>query len=96
MFPVFVHQIPKNFKTSDLRKLFCDYDSVLDISIVSNYGFVNFGSASEALDAIEKLNGVRVHGGRLVVDASNELEEYVRSKKRREEGKESLRVYNIW
>ena len=86
MFPVFVDHIPSSADTSDLRKLFSSCGTVLDISIISSYGFVNFEVASDALQAIERFNGYRLQGSRLSVDPSKELEDYVRSSRRRDRG----------
>ena len=82
MFPVFVDKIPESAKVSDLRKLFSDFKSVADVAIVKYHGFVTFHSASEALEAIKRLNGSRLNGSRVIVEASHELEEFIRSQRR--------------
>ena len=80
MYPVFVDNIPKDAEVSDLREIFSRFGDVLEVTIIAAHGFVNFQSATEALDAIKKLNGVRFLGERLVVEASQELEKFLELK----------------
>ena len=80
MYPVFVDNLSKKAKVSDLRELLSRFSDVIEVTLVEGrHGFVNFQSAAEALDAIKELNGVRLLGRRLVVEASQELEKYLRS-----------------
>ena len=83
MFPVFVDRIPKAAEVSDLRELFSRFGSIVDVTIISSHGFVNFNNSSDAVDAIGHLNGFRFLGEKLVVEASQELEDYLKSKNER-------------
>jgi RNA recognition motif-containing protein len=83
MFPVFVDNIPKEAELTDLRELFCRFGPIIDVTIISSHGFVNFKSSSDAVEAINRLNGFRFLGERLVVEASQELEDFLKSKNER-------------
>lgn len=73
MFPVFVDNIPNEAEVSDLRQLFSNFGDVLEVTIVSTHGFVNYKTTREALDAIRRLNGSILFGSKLIVEASQEL-----------------------
>jgi hypothetical protein len=52
----------------------------------SAHGFVNFSSASEAFEAIRHLNGFKLNGSRLVVEASQELEDFLAANQPKQNG----------
>ena len=77
MYPVFVDNISEDVRTADLRSVFTRYGDVVEVTIVSDHGFVIFGNPNDALEAINKVNGQELNGNRLTVDVSKELEEYL-------------------
>merc|ERR1712038_942852 len=77
MYPVFVDNISGDVRTADLRSVFTRYGDVVEVTIVSDHGFVIFGNPNDALEAINKVNGQELNGNRLTVDVSKELEEYL-------------------
>ncbi len=78
MFPVFVNNIPKEAQISDLRSLFSKYGQVIEVTIFNNEGFVNFKHHTDACEAIRSLNGTHLLGSSIEVEASQELEEYLK------------------
>lgn len=81
-YPVFVDNISNRAQIADLRHLFSRYGRVVEVTIISNHGFVNFDSAEDALKAIDKLHGYSFFGHRLSVEVSKELSEFLRRKER--------------
>ena len=77
MYPVFVDNISGDVRTADLRSVFTRYGDVVEVTIVSDHGFVIFGNPDDALESISKVNGQELNGNRLTVDVSKELEEYL-------------------
>ena len=80
MFPVFVDNISSEAQTADLRKIFAEYGEVVEVTIVSEHGFVNFSRPDDAIEAIRYSNGKTMLGQSLCVDASKELEDFFRDK----------------
>ena len=85
-FPVFVDNIDENVKTKDLRKVFARAGLVKEVTIISHYGFVNFRSPDDAVVAIESCNNYILNGKKLKVEASEELDNFL---KQREESFEA-------
>ena len=77
MYPVFVDNIAKDVRTSDLRGVFNKHGDVVEVTIVSDHGFVIFSTPDDALNAIKKVHGYELNGQRLKVDVSKELEDYL-------------------
>ena len=82
MYPVFVDNISGDVRTADLRSVFTRYGDVVEVTIVSDHGFVIFGNPDDALESISKVNGQELNGNRLTVDVSKELEEYLHEREK--------------
>lgn len=69
-----VSNIPFRFRDPDLRQMFGQFGTILDVEIIFNergskgFGFVTFESAGEADRAREKLNGTIVEGRKIEVN----------------------------
>jgi len=69
-----VSNIPFRFRDPDLRQMFGQYGTILDVEIIFNergskgFGFVTFASAAEADKAREKLNGQIIEGRKIEVN----------------------------
>ena len=59
---------------ADLRGLFSRVGNVLEVKIIAEYGFVRFERFEDALEAIKRLDGVRIRDTDLEVGYSDELE----------------------
>ena len=81
MYPVFVDNIANDVRTADLRAVFNRHGDVVEVTIVSDHGFVIFGNPDDALEAIRKVNGQELNGKQLSVDVSKELEDYLHGNK---------------
>ena len=79
-FPVFVDNIDENVKTKDLRKVFARAGLVKEVTIISHYGFVNFRSPDDAVVAIECCNNYILNGKKLKVEASEELDNFLKQR----------------
>merc|ERR1711956_26680 len=79
-FPVFVDNIDENVKTKDLRKVFARAGLVKEVTIISHYGFVNFRSPDDAVVAIESCNNYILNGKKLKVEASEELDNFLKQR----------------
>ena len=75
-YPVFVDNVADSVGPQDLRALFSGVGSVVDVIIVSSYGFVNLDSAMDARDAVSALNGAPMHDRLLHIDFSEELKDF--------------------
>lgn len=73
---LFVGSLPWSVTNEELRQLFETYGTVSDAVVLTErqtgrskgFGFVEFANDTEALAAIEKLNGTDLHGRKLVVN----------------------------
>ena len=75
-FPVCVENIATEAKTADLRKIFAQFGEVVEVTIVSNYGFVLYMAPDEAISAIRKGTGETLCGQKLDVKPTEELEKH--------------------
>ena len=66
MYPVFVDNISNEVKTADLRSVFTRYGDVVEVTIVSNHGFVIYGNPNEDL-AFQGVQN-RYYGGEAKMD----------------------------
>jgi len=79
-FPVFVDNIDEAVQTKDLRKIFTRCGLVKEVTIISHYGFVNFRSPDDAVKSIEQLNNSMFFGKKLKVEASEELDNFLKQR----------------
>ena len=79
-FPVCVENIATEAKTADLRKIFAQFGEVVEVTIVSNYGFVLYMDPDEAISAIRKGTGETLCGQKLEVKPTEELERHFKGK----------------
>ena len=84
MYPVFVDNISNDVQTADLRSVFNRYGDVVEVTIVSDHGFVIFRTPDDALKAISNVDGYELNGKRLTVDVSKELEDHLERNKKKE------------
>ena len=80
LFPVFVDNIDEEVTTKELRKVFTRCGSVKEVTIISHYGFVNFCSPDDAVASITRLNDTLFHGKKLKVQASEELDSFLKQR----------------
>ena len=74
---MFVGHIAAATSVAELRSLFGRAGRVLEVTIVAEHGFVNFGEEREARDAIERYNGRLLHGRAIHVDYSDEFASFL-------------------
>lgn len=67
---IFIGNLHKDTKTSEIRELFEAHGKVNECDILGNYSFVHMDSESDARNAIESLDGTELHGLRLRVQES--------------------------
>ncbi|XP_078516964.1 RNA-binding protein 4-like isoform X1 [Lissotriton helveticus] len=70
MVKVFVGNLPREAKESEIRALFEEYGKVVEFDIIKNYGFVHFEKKSAADEAVRKLHHHRIHGVTINVELS--------------------------
>ncbi|XP_055310826.1 RNA binding protein fox-1 homolog 2-like isoform X13 [Sitodiplosis mosellana] len=69
-----VSNIPFRFRDPDLRAMFGQYGTILDVEIIFNergskgFGFVTFANSSDAERARERINGTMVEGRKIEVN----------------------------
>ncbi|KAF8900534.1 hypothetical protein CPB85DRAFT_1439522 [Mucidula mucida] len=76
---VHVGNLDSNANDDDLREAFSDYGHVLDVTIMRDhetgrsrgFGFITYGTDSEAVTAIQELNEQEFHGKRIRVNFAN-------------------------
>ncbi len=76
---IFVAQLSFKIQSDSLREIFEEYGTVSSAKVISDqvtgrskgYGFVEMDDETEALRAIEELNGAEVDGKTIVVKKAN-------------------------
>ena len=76
IFPVYVGNIAKDASVSDLRAVFGRFGNVLEVTVISEHGFVTYDSVEEASEAVRSLDGFQMCGKTLEVDYSDEMKAY--------------------
>ena len=76
IFPVYVGNIAKDARVSDLRAVFGRFGNVLEVTVISEHGFVTYDSVEEASEAVRSLDGFQMCGKTLEVDYSDEMKAY--------------------
>ena len=77
VFPVYVGNIPIEAEVASLRDIFGRVGKVLEVTIIADYGFVNYRDHLDAIKAIRLFNGYKMFGRSLHVDLSQELEGFL-------------------
>ncbi|UJR33340.1 hypothetical protein I4U23_020789 [Adineta vaga] len=67
---LFIGNLDPATQPSELSELFASFGTVLEASVIKDYGFVHFGSIEEAEKAAVALNNKEFHGKRLRVELS--------------------------
>ncbi|CAF1075883.1 unnamed protein product [Adineta steineri] len=67
---LFIGNLDPATQPAELTELFAAYGSILEASVIKDYGFVHFGSIEEAEKAVAALNNKEFHGKRLRVELS--------------------------
>jgi len=67
---VYVGHIAYRSRTRDVERLFSKYGRLRDVSLKSDFGFVEYEDYRDADDAVHYLNGYELDGSRLVVEFS--------------------------
>ncbi|CAF0890397.1 unnamed protein product [Rotaria sordida] len=67
---LFIGNLDPATQPSELSELFAPFGTVLEASVIKDYGFVHFGSIEEAEKAAVALNNKEFHGKRLRVELS--------------------------
>ena len=76
IFPVYVGNIAKDASVADIRAVFGRFGNVLEVTVLSEHGFVTFDSVEEASEAVRSLDGFQMCGKTLEVDYSDEMKAY--------------------
>ena len=79
---MFVDNIHYEADTKDLRQIFQRWGHVQEVTILSHHGFVVFSDPTDAVTAIRKLDNREFFGRRLKVEATEELDEYLRKRRK--------------
>ena len=82
IYPVFVDNIHYEAETKDLRKVFQRIGHVQEVTILSHHGFVAFADPQDAVESIRKLDGYKFFGRRIKVEATEELDDYLRQRRK--------------
>lgn len=64
---IYVGRIASRTRTRDLDYLFSKYGRIRDLSLKSDYGFVEYDDSRDASDAVHYLDGHDLDGSRLIV-----------------------------
>ena len=83
IFPVYVGNIAKDASVSDLRAVFGRFGNVLEVTVLSEHGFVTFDSVEDASEAVRSLDGFQMCGKTLEVDYSDEMKAFFARQNRR-------------
>ncbi|XXQ38790.1 Zinc knuckle [Plasmodiophora brassicae] len=81
---LYIGNVSRRTRTSDIEYLFSKYGRVVDIDLKSDYGFVEFEDVRDAEDAVYELDGYRMDGVRLTVERARHPRGSDRSSSRRE------------
>ena len=71
---LFVGGLKDNVAPNDLKEVFSEYGIILDVSVLSGYGFVHFDDDQDAQKALTALNGKMVAGSKIKVEVSKDAE----------------------
>ncbi|CAF5041583.1 unnamed protein product, partial [Rotaria magnacalcarata] len=67
---LFIGNLDPATRPDELNELFSTFGSILEASVIKDYGFVHYGSIEEAEKAVLALNNKEFHGKRLRVELS--------------------------
>ncbi|XP_063933107.1 uncharacterized protein LOC135144908 [Zophobas morio] len=67
---IFVGNLSRNVRRSDLEKHFSEFGSIQKIDLKSGYAFIDYKEQRDADDAIRELNYTKFDGQRIVVELS--------------------------
>jgi arginine/serine-rich splicing factor 4/5/6 len=61
---VYIGNLHRDTERSDLRDMFEPFGTILDLTVKTGFGFVEFESGADADDAVQDCNGNKIHGQR--------------------------------
>ena len=64
---VFVGQLSKKIRTSDLEDAFSKFGKVKDVEMKTNHAFIEFDSARDAEEAVEEMDGKTIVDSKITV-----------------------------
>lgn len=70
---LFVGQLSKKIRTSDLADAFSKYGKVKDIELKTNHAFVEFDSARDAEEAADEMDGKTIVDSKITVQFKGNL-----------------------
>jgi arginine/serine-rich splicing factor 7 len=72
---IFVTKLPRDTTRDDLKDWFRRYGKIREVTLKRGYAFLEFYDRHDASDAIDKMNGERIDGNRLVVEKVSDKRE---------------------
>jgi arginine/serine-rich splicing factor 7 len=72
---IFVTKLPRDTTRDDLKDWFKKFGKIREVTLKRGYGFLEFYDRHDASDAIDKMNGERIDGNRLVVEKVSDKRE---------------------
>merc|ERR1711904_692100 len=69
---IFATKLPRDTTRDDLKDMFRKFGKIREVTLKRGYAFVEFYDRHDADDAIDRMNGEKVDGNRLVVERAGE------------------------
>lgn len=89
---LFIGKVPERMEAPDLEKEFEEFGKIKRCDVkrgpASNYGFVEFENKDDAENALSKMDGKELEGGKIVV-------EWAKGNSRRERGGDDNKCFNV-
>ncbi|KAJ3059504.1 putative splicing factor, arginine/serine-rich 6, partial [Podochytrium sp. JEL0797] len=67
---IYVGKLPRDVTDRELRRHFDEFGRIREVRILVGFAFVEYDDPRDARDAVEKLDGSRFLGERILVEAS--------------------------
>ncbi|KAI8093071.1 uncharacterized protein BX664DRAFT_328856 [Halteromyces radiatus] len=65
---IFIGNLSRSAEKKDLDRMFSPFGPILDLTVKSGFGFVEFESSRDAAAAVEECNGAKIHDRRIIVE----------------------------
>ena len=70
---VFVGQLSKKIRTSDLEEAFSKFGKVKDVEMKTNHAFIEFDSARDAEEAVDEMDGKTIVDSKITVQFKGKI-----------------------